>query len=105
MMPHTHTHPCHVRDAAPLGPFGTCVDFMLKGDFFGCLFSHPTVAKTFQERKTLNTAAPNSDILEDINLLADRITRLWKQPIRNSANLLQSNAKNLYEKRQKDQHA
>ena len=54
---------------------------MLKGDFFGCLFSHPTVAKTFQERKTLNTAAPNSDILEDINLLADRITRLWKQPI------------------------
>jgi hypothetical protein len=49
----------------------------------------------------LNVAAPNSDILEDINLLADRVTRLWEQPIRNSANLLQFNAKNLFEKRQK----
>ena len=73
---------------------------MLKGDFFGCIFSHPAVAKTFQDRKTLKITAPNSDIIEDINLLADRVTRLWKQPIKNSSKLLQSNAKTLYEKRQ-----
>ncbi len=73
---------------------------MLKADFFGCLFSHPAAAKIFQERKTLNIAAPNSSINEDIKLLADRVTRLWKQPIRNSAKLLQSNAKILFEKRQ-----
>ena len=74
---------------------------MLRSDFFGCLFTDPAVSKTSKERKTLNVAAPNSDILEDINLLADRITRLWEQPIRNSANLLQYNAKNLFKKRQK----
>ena len=74
---------------------------MLRSDFFGCLFTDPAVSKTFKERNTLNVAAPNSDILEDINLLADRVTRLWEQPIRNSANLLQYNAKNLFEKRQK----
>ena len=72
---------------------------MLRGDFFGCLFSDDAVTRTFQERKTLKEVAPNSDILEDINLLADRVIRLWKQPIRNSANLLQFNAKSLFDKR------
>ena len=73
---------------------------MLRSDFFGCLFTDPGVSKYFKERKTLNVDAPNSNILEDINLLADRVTRLWGQPIRNSANLLQYNAKILFEKRQ-----
>ncbi|MBE68962.1 MAG: hypothetical protein CL939_05140 [Deltaproteobacteria bacterium] len=72
---------------------------MLRCDFFGCLFSDPAVSITFQQRKTLKTVGSNSDILEDINLLADRINRLWKQPIANSANLLQNNAVKLFEKR------
>ena len=74
-------------------------NLLLRCDFFGCLFSDPAVSITFQQRKTLKTVGPNSDILEDINLLADRINRLWKQPIANSANLLQNNAVKLFEKR------
>lgn len=72
---------------------------MLKGDFFGCFFSDTAVTKSFQERKTIKKVEPYSHILEDINRLADRIVRLWKQPIRNSANLVQSNAKSIFEKR------
>ncbi len=75
---------------------------MLRGDFFGCLFTDTAVTRAFQERKTLKNVEPYSLVLEDINLLADRITRLWKQPIRNSAKLLQHNAKNLFEKRLKN---
>ena len=75
-------------------------NLMLRSDFFGCLFTDPAVPKTFLQRNTLKNVAPESLIFEDIKLLADRVTRLWKQPIRNSANLLQHNAKSLYEKRQ-----
>ena len=75
-------------------------NLMLRSDFFGCLFTDSAVSKSFLQRNTLEKSAPNSFILEDINLLADRIIRLWKQPIRNSANLLQQNAKTIFEKRQ-----
>ena len=75
-------------------------NLMLISDFFGCLFTDSAVSKSFLQRSTLKNTAPNSFIREDIELLADRINRLWKQPIRNSANLLQQNAKNIFEKRQ-----
>jgi len=75
-------------------------NLMLRSDFFGCLFTDSAVPKTFLQRNTLKNTAPESYIFEDIKLLADRVTRLWKQPIRNSVNLLQHNAKTLYEKRQ-----
>ena len=77
-------------------------NLMLRSDFFGCLFTDSAVSKSFLQRDTLKKSAPNSFILEDINLLADRINRLWNQPIRNSANLLQQNAKTIFENRQKN---
>ena len=77
-------------------------NLMLRSDFFGCLFTDSAVSKSFLQRNTLKNTAPNSFILEDINLLADRINRLWNQPIRNSANLLQQNAKTIFESRQKN---
>ena len=76
-------------------------NLMLKGDYFGCLFTDAAVTRAFQERKTLKNVEPYSHILEDIHILADRITRLWKKPIRNSASLLQSNSKDVFEKRLK----
>ena len=78
-------------------------NLMLRSDFFGCLFTDSAVSKSFLQRKSLKSIAPDSFIQEDIEVLSDRIIRLWEQPIRNSANLLQHNAKTIFEKRQKDE--
>ena len=75
-------------------------NLMLHVDFFGCLFSDSAVTKTFYDRKPLIESSPSSYVLEDINLLADRITRLWAQPIRNSSDLLIANANKIFKHRQ-----
>ncbi len=75
-------------------------NLMLHVDFFGCLYSDSAVPKTFYDRKPLNESSPSSYILDDINLLADRITRLWTQPIRNSSDLLIANANKIFNQRQ-----
>ena len=75
-------------------------NLMLHVDFFGCLYSDSAVPKTFYERKPLNESSPSSFILDDINLLADRINRLWTQPIRNSSDLLIANANKIFKQRQ-----
>ena len=76
-------------------------NLMLHIDFFGCLYSDSAVPKTFYERKPLNESSPSSFILDDLNLLADRITRLWTQPIRNSSDLLIANANKIFGQRQR----
>ena len=76
-------------------------NLMLHVDFFGCLYSDSAVPKTFYQRKPLNESDPSSFILDDINLLADRITRLWTQPIRNSSDLLIANANKIFGQRQR----
>lgn len=76
-------------------------NLMLHVDFFGCLYSDSAVPKTFYQRKPLNESAPSSFILDDINLLADRITRLWTQPIRNSSDLIIANANKIFGQRQR----
>jgi len=75
-------------------------NLMLHVDFFGCLYSDSAVPKTFIERMPLIESSPSSFILDDINLLADRITRLWTQPIRNSTDLLIANANKVFRQRQ-----
>tara|TARA_B100000315_G_scaffold12285_1_gene11710 strand:- start:255 stop:1070 length:816 start_codon:yes stop_codon:yes gene_type:complete len=75
-------------------------NLMLHVDFFGCLYSDSAVPKTFYERKPLNESSPSSFIQDDINLLADRINRLWTQPIRNSSDLLIANANKVFIQRQ-----
>ncbi len=75
-------------------------NLMLHVDFFGCLYSDTAVPRTFYERKPLNESSPSSYILDDINLLADRISRLWTQPIRNSSDLLVANANKVFKQRQ-----
>jgi len=75
-------------------------NLMLHVDFFGCLFSDPAVAKTFYDRKPLNESGPSSFVQDDIKILADRITRLWTQPIRNSSDLLLGNASKIFNQRQ-----
>ena len=75
-------------------------NLMLHVDFFGCLYSDSAVPKTVYERKPLNESSPSSFILDDINLLADRINRLWTQPIRNSSDLLIANANKILKQRQ-----
>jgi len=75
-------------------------NLMLHVDFFGCLFLDSAVTKTFSERKPLNESNPSSFIQHDINLIADRITRLWTQPIRNSSDLLIANANKIFKQRQ-----
>ena len=74
-------------------------NLMLHVDFFGCLHSDSAVPKSFIERKPLIESSPSSFIQDDINLLADRITRLWTQPIRNSSDLLIANANKVFNKR------
>ena len=75
-------------------------NLMLHVDFFGCLFSDNAVTKTFYERKPLRESSPSSFVLEDINMLSDRIIRLWTQPIGNSSDLLIANANKVFKKRQ-----
>ena len=75
-------------------------NLMLHVDFFGCLHSDSAVPKSFYERKPINESSPSSFIQDDINLLADRITRLWTQPIRNSSDLLIANANKVFNQRQ-----
>ena len=74
-------------------------NLLLRTDFIGCLFDDPAVSMTFQQRETLNKVSPSAEIAEDIRLLADRIIRLWKQPLRNSAELLINNANKIYHQR------
>jgi len=76
-------------------------NLMLQADFFGCLPDDPSVSISFQQREALNKLIPSAEIAEDIYLLADRIIRLWKQPLRNSSSLLLNNTKNIFEKRHK----
>jgi len=75
-------------------------NLMLHVDFFGCLHTDSAVPKSFYERKPLIESSPSSFILDEINLLADRITRLWTQPIRNSSDLLIANANKVFNQRQ-----
>ena len=75
-------------------------NLMLHVDFFGCLHLDSAVPKSFYERKPLIESSPSSFIQDDINLLADRITRLWTQPIRNSSDLLIANANKVFNQRQ-----
>jgi len=75
-------------------------NLMLHVDFFGCLHSDSAVPKSFIERKPLIESSPSAFIQDDINLLADRITRLWTQPIRNSSDLLIANANKVFNQRQ-----
>ena len=75
-------------------------NLMLHVDFFGCLYSDTAVPRTFYERKPLIESSPSSYILDDINLLADRIYRLWTQPIRNSSDLLIANSNKIFKQRQ-----
>ena len=75
-------------------------NLMLHVDFFGCLHSDSAVPKSFYERKPLIESSPSSFIQDDINLLADRIIRLWTQPIRNSSDLLIANANKVFKQRQ-----
>jgi predicted CoA-binding protein len=77
-------------------------NLLLRTDFIGCLFDDPAVSMTFQQRETLNKVSPSAEIAEDIRLLADRIIRLWKQPLRNSAELLINNANKIYHQRSKE---
>ncbi len=74
-------------------------NLMLHVDFFGCLFSDPAVSRTFYERKPLNESSPSSFVLDDINLIADRIMRLWTQPIRKRSDLLIADAKKICNQR------
>ncbi|MBC8257904.1 MAG: P-loop NTPase [SAR324 cluster bacterium] len=74
-------------------------NLMLRSDFFGCLFDDPTVMISLKQRKALYKVNSSSQISEDIHLLADRIIRLWKQPLRNSADLLVNNSQKLYHQR------
>tara|TARA_B100000579_G_scaffold436928_1_gene464497 strand:- start:2243 stop:3214 length:972 start_codon:yes stop_codon:yes gene_type:complete len=75
-------------------------NLMLHVDFFGCLYSDFAVPQSFFERKTLNDSSPSSFIQDDINLIANRIIRLWKQPIRNSSDLLIANSNKIFKQRQ-----
>ena len=43
-------------------------NLMLRSDFFGCLFTDSAVSKSFLQRKSLKSIAPNSFIQEDIKL-------------------------------------
>jgi flagellar biosynthesis protein FlhG len=72
---------------------------MLRADFIGCLFDDPAVSMTFQQRKALNKVSPSAEIAQEITMLADRIIRLWKLPLRDSAGLLINNANKIYNKR------
>jgi len=74
-------------------------NLLLRADFFGYLQGDPAVYISFQQRKALYKVNPTAEISEDIYLLADRITRLWKKPLRNSSSLLLNNAKNIFEQR------
>ena len=74
-------------------------NLMLRADFIGCLFDDPAVSMTFQQRKALNKVSPSAEIAQEITMLADRIIRLWKLPLRDSAGLLINNANKIYNKR------
>ena len=75
-------------------------NLMLRTDFFGCLMDDPAVSITFEQRQTLKKVSPSAEISEDINLLANRIIRLWNQPMKNSSNLLFNNANDIFNQRQ-----
>ena len=71
----------------------------LRCDYFGHLFFDPKTSESLRRREPLKSFAPKSWIVEDIDILANRVIRLWKQPLRNSARLLKNNTTKIYEER------
>ena len=71
----------------------------LKVDFFGYLFNDPTASQSMRYRKPIKLLDPESYMWDDITRLADRIVRLWDQPMKNSASLLRNNTATVYKQR------
>ncbi len=63
----------------------------LKVDFFGFIFHDPLAKELSRNRVSLMQQARETEMGADVLRLADRIVRLWPQPIRNSAPLLRNN--------------
>lgn len=72
----------------------------LRVDFFGFVFADGLASELTRQRQTLMGSAPDSTLADDVNRLADRILRLWEQPIRNSAPLLRNNTEAIIQERQ-----
>ena len=71
----------------------------LRCDYFGHLFFDPKASESLRRREPLKSFAPDSYIVADIDRLANRVIRLWSQPLRNSARLLKNNTVQVYEER------
>ena len=71
----------------------------LRCDYFGHLFFDPKASESLRRREPLKSFSPDSYIVADIDRLANRVIRLWSQPLRNSARLLKNNTVQVYEER------
>jgi flagellar biosynthesis protein FlhG len=65
-------------------------------DYIGFVFECQAVRESVRQRIPLSRYAPESYAMQDIKLIADRIQRLWNQPVRNSGHLLQQNSRAIY---------
>ena len=73
----------------------------LKCDFFGHIFFDAKASESLRRRRALKEFAPKSWIVEDIELLTDRIIRIWDQPLKNSSTLLKNNTLKIFEERKR----
>ena len=66
-------------------------------DQFGFIFDDKTVVKSIQERQALLVNYPESSFANDINIIADRIVRLWDKPLEDTNNILYKISKKIFD--------
>ncbi len=60
----------------------------LELDYFGMIFYDEQVRKAIRQKQSFLQAYPETKTTKDINKIAERITKYWHRPIKNSAALL-----------------
>ncbi len=74
-------------------------NLLLRVDFMGFIFDDRSVPESINKRVTLIPHYRDSLVAEDIIRIADRIVRLWDQPMNNTAEILQKMTRQIYESR------
>jgi flagellar biosynthesis protein FlhG len=68
----------------------------IAADYFGFIFADPTVRETIQTRRPYLLAQPESVTSQEIQKIAERISKYWSTPISGSSNLILARAHKIY---------
>ena len=71
---------------------------LINVDYFGFILRDEHIQKTISQNKPLLSNFPNCNAAENIQIIADRIVRIWNDDLNNTAEILQKKTKEFYNK-------